>query len=45
MLSKLDLPEDTLTDIEEFDIEAKVSAESLNDIDLITVACSRHGRA
>ena len=37
MLSKLDLPEDTLTDIEEFDIEAKVSAESLNDIDLITV--------
>jgi diguanylate cyclase (GGDEF)-like protein len=37
MLSKLGLPEDALTDVEEFDIPAKTSAESLHDIDLITV--------
>jgi diguanylate cyclase (GGDEF)-like protein len=37
MLAKLDLPEDTLTDIEEFDIDAETKADSLGDIDLITV--------
>jgi diguanylate cyclase (GGDEF)-like protein len=37
MLTKLDLPEDTLTDIEEFNIPSPSSAASLQDIDLITV--------
>lgn len=37
MLTKLDLPQDTLTDIEEFDIAAPGRADALGDIDLIAV--------
>lgn len=37
MLTKMGLPEDTLTDIEEFDIPSPRNSGSLNDIDLITV--------
>ncbi len=37
MLVKLELPSDTLIDIEEFDIPAKVSGEAGDNIDLITV--------
>ncbi|ADE11292.1 putative bifunctional diguanylate cyclase/phosphodiesterase [Sideroxydans lithotrophicus] len=37
MLAKLGLPEDTLIDIEEFEIPAHTKADSISDIDLITV--------
>lgn len=37
MLSKLELPPDTMTDIEEFDLAVRNKDESVSDIDLITV--------
>ncbi len=37
MLDKLELPQDTLTDIEEFNLVAHNKVESVTDIDLITV--------
>jgi diguanylate cyclase (GGDEF)-like protein len=37
MLAKLDLPQDTLTDVEEFEIPGHASVNTLSDIDLITV--------
>jgi diguanylate cyclase (GGDEF)-like protein len=37
MLDKLELPQDTLTDIEEFEIPAHIKVNALSDIDLITV--------
>ncbi|MBI5918671.1 MAG: bifunctional diguanylate cyclase/phosphodiesterase [Nitrosomonadales bacterium] len=38
MLEKLNLPADTLTDIEEFQMPAPAGAESIDDISMITVA-------
>jgi diguanylate cyclase (GGDEF)-like protein len=37
MLAKLELPQDTMTDIEEFNLVAHNKVESVTDIDLITV--------